>query len=43
MIWTLGDKISLQQRLETVAQAGYHSVELTGDFLKWSPEEFSQI
>jgi len=43
MIWTLGGKLSLQQRLETVAQAGYHSVELTGDFLKWSPEDFRKF
>jgi len=40
MLWTIYRKLPFDQRLEKVAEAGYHAVELVDEYEKWSPEEF---
>src|SRR6266850_1111127 len=40
MLWTIYRKLPFQQRLEKVAEAGYHAVELVNEYEKWSPEDF---
>jgi hydroxypyruvate isomerase len=43
MIWTLNKFGTFDQNLERVAQAGYHHVELVGEFKKWSEEDYRRI
>jgi len=43
MLWTLDRKIPVEQSLEIVAAAGFTGVEITGEFKKWSPEDFRRI
>src|SRR5712692_7675465 len=40
MLWTIYRKLPFDQRLEKVAEAGYHAVELVDEYKNWSPEEF---
>ena len=40
MLWTIYGKLPFDQRLEKVAEAGYHAVELVNEYEKWSPDEF---
>lgn len=40
MLWTVYRDRPLQERLEAVAEAGYHSVELVEEYAKWSDEDF---
>jgi hydroxypyruvate isomerase len=40
MLWTISPTLPLPQRLEQIAQAGYHCVELTSEYLKWSEREY---
>ncbi len=40
MLWTIYRKLPFEQRLERVAEAGYHAVELVDEYKNWSPEEF---
>jgi hydroxypyruvate isomerase len=40
MLWTIYRKLPFEQRLEKVAEAGYHAVELVDEYKNWSPEEF---
>jgi sugar phosphate isomerase/epimerase len=40
MIWTLNKLGTFDENLERVAQAGYHHVELVGEFKKWSEEDY---
>ena len=40
MLWTIYRDLPFEQRLEKVAEAGYHAVELVGEFKKWSDEDF---
>ena len=40
MLWTVFTKLPIEQRLEKVAEAGFKNVELTGEYRKWSEEEF---
>ncbi len=40
MLWTVYHKLPFEQRLEKVAEAGYHAVELVDEYEKWSPEDF---
>jgi hydroxypyruvate isomerase len=42
MLWTLDDKAPFEQRLETVASAGYQGVELVTEYQKWSPADFQR-
>ena len=39
MLWTIYRKLPFEQRLEKVAEAGYHAVELVNEYEKWSPDE----
>ena len=34
MLWTIYTKLPFEQRLEKVSEAGYHAVELVGEFKK---------
>src|ERR1700761_8824722 len=43
MIWTLKKYGTFEENLERVAQAGYHHVELVGEFKKWSEEDYRRI
>ena len=40
MMWTLREHGTFEENLERVAAAGYTHVELTGEFNKWSEEEW---
>jgi hydroxypyruvate isomerase len=40
MLWTIYRKLPFEQRLEKVAEAGYHSVELVDEYKNWSPDDF---
>jgi hydroxypyruvate isomerase len=40
MLWTVFGKLPFDERLEKVAEAGYHAVQLTGEAAKWSDEDF---
>ena len=43
MIWTLNKFGTFEENLERVAQAGYHHVELVGEFKKWSEDDYRRI
>ena len=43
MIWTLNKLGTFEENLERVAQAGYHHVELVGEFKKWSEDDYRRI
>ena len=40
MLWTVYKDLPFEQRLEHVADAGYHAVELVDEFKDWSREDF---
>jgi hydroxypyruvate isomerase len=40
MIWTLKKLGTFEENLDQVAQAGYHHVQLTGEFKKWSDDDY---
>lgn len=40
MLWTIYRKLPFEQRVEKVAEAGYHALELVDEYEKWSPEDF---
>src|SRR5437764_6685563 len=40
MLWTVLRDQPFEQRLEKVAEAGYHNVELVGEYKGWSEEQF---
>lgn len=42
MLWTVDKKLSFEQRLEKVAQAGYSAVELVDEFKGWSDGDFQR-
>jgi hydroxypyruvate isomerase len=41
MLWTVFRGQPFAQRLEKVAEAGYHAVELVDEFVKWTKEDFA--
>ena len=43
MIWTLNKFGTFEENLDRVAQAGYHHVELVGEFKKWSEDDYRRI
>jgi hydroxypyruvate isomerase len=43
MIWTLKKLGTFEENLERVAQAGYHHVELVGEFKQWSEADYVRI
>jgi hydroxypyruvate isomerase len=42
MLWTINRELAFDQRLEMVAEAGYHGVQLVSEYKDWSPEEFAR-
>jgi hydroxypyruvate isomerase len=42
MLWTIYKSLPFEQRLERVAQAGYHAVELVDEFKNWSSNDFQK-
>jgi len=42
MLWTVGTELAFDQRLEMVAEAGYHAVELVGEYQTWSEDDFGR-
>src|SRR5215469_1788807 len=42
MLWTVFRDLPFPQRLEKVAEAGYHAVELVDEFKKWSKQDFAE-
>jgi hydroxypyruvate isomerase len=41
MLWTVFEELPFEERLEKVAEAGYHAVELVGgEYKNWSAEDF---
>lgn len=40
MLWTIYGDLPFAERLEKVAEAGYHSVELVSEFQKWTDAEY---
>jgi len=40
MLWTVYKDLPFEQRIEKIAEAGYHSVELVDEYEKWSAEDF---
>ena len=43
MLWTVFNPLPFDQRLEKIAEAGYPSVELTGEWSKWSADDFARF
>jgi hydroxypyruvate isomerase len=43
MLWTVFNTLPFDQRLEKVSEAGYKNVELTGEFSKWSDDDFTRF
>jgi hydroxypyruvate isomerase len=43
MIWTLKKLGTFEENLDRIALAGYHHVELVGEFKKWSEEDYVRI
>jgi len=41
MLWTVCRDLPFAARLEKVAEAGYHSVELVGEFKNWTKSDFA--
>lgn len=40
MLWTVFRDLPFEQRLEKIAEAGFHSVELVTEFEKWTEEDY---
>jgi hydroxypyruvate isomerase len=40
MLWTVFQKLPFEERLEKVAEAGFHAVELVNEFVNWSEDDF---
>jgi len=43
MLWTIYRDLPFEQRLDKVTQAGYHAVELVGEFKDWSDQDFRNV
>jgi hydroxypyruvate isomerase len=41
MLWTVYRNLPFEQRLEKVSEAGYHAVELVGEFADWKKQDFA--
>jgi len=41
MLWTVYPTLPFAERLEKVAAAGYHSIELVGEYKDWSKSDFA--
>jgi hydroxypyruvate isomerase len=42
MLWTVFRNLPFETRLEKVVEAGYHNVELVGEYRKWSQADFER-
>lgn len=42
MLWTVFRDLPFEQRLERVAEAGYHKVELVGEYKDWTDADFAR-
>ena len=42
MLWTVYRDLPFPQRLEKVAEAGYHAVELVDEYKNWKPRDFAE-
>ena len=42
MLWTVFNDLPFPQRLEKVAEAGYHAVELVEEFKDWKKQDFAE-
>jgi hydroxypyruvate isomerase len=42
MLWTVEPKLTFEQRIAKVAEAGYHAAELVGEYDGWSPAAFAR-
>jgi hydroxypyruvate isomerase len=42
MLWTVDPKLPFESRVSKVAEAGYHAVELVGEWKGWSKEGFTR-
>jgi hydroxypyruvate isomerase len=40
MLWTVHKELPFEQRLEKVAEAGYHATQLVDEYKNWSNEDF---
>jgi hydroxypyruvate isomerase len=43
MLWTVFHRMPFEQRLEKAASAGYHNIELVGEFEKWSDADYQNV
>jgi len=43
MLWTVFQKLPFEQRIEKVAAAGYHAVELDDEFRDWSESDYQRM
>ncbi len=43
MLWTVYRDLPFDQRLDKMNQAGYKNVELTGEFSKWTDDDFTRF
>jgi hydroxypyruvate isomerase len=43
MLWTVKRELPFDQRLDIVAQAGYHAAELVGEFKDWTKEDYARV
>jgi hydroxypyruvate isomerase len=42
MLWTVHQELPFDQRLELVAEAGYHAAQLVNEYKDWSKEDFAR-
>lgn len=42
MLWTVYRNLPFEQRLEKMVEAGYHNVELVGEYRNWTSEQFDR-
>jgi hydroxypyruvate isomerase len=43
MLWTVHEKLPFDQRLEKVAEAGYHAVELVNEYKNFSKDDYAKF
>jgi len=43
MLWTVYEKLPFDQRIEKVAEAGYHAVELVNEYKKFTKEDYARF
>jgi len=43
MLWTVFRHLSFEQRLEKVSEAGFHAVELVGEFKNWTDADYRRF